>query len=208
MPSRELCGGQICVTPDAANFDHPVAGKRQQPPPVVGDPLVVDGVELLQPFTRHRMIEVSGIRGHTDLSAAKLPREVHDAGQVGARMHPPGVEQRLVGHQQAAGAVFGERNGSGEVGIDAFAVDRKLGELLLHRLLLVEACLADIEQGGANHHVRYLEISLHEGERGVAMQGRSDERGRFGVLVEQDVLPWDQDVVEYEQRIHLVEAVG
>ena len=45
-------------------------------------------------------------------------------------------------------------------------------------------------------------------KRRIAVQRRADEGGRLGMAVEEDVLPGDQDVVEDDQRIDLVEAVG
>ena len=50
------------------------------------------------------------------------------------------------------------------MGVDALAVAGELGQLLLHRLLLVEPGLPGVEQGGADHQVGEAQHALHEGE--------------------------------------------
>ena len=52
------------------------------------------------------------------------------------------------------------------------------------------------------------ERALHEGESRISVQRLADEGGRAGVLVEEDVLPGDQHIVEDQQRVDLVEPVG
>jgi hypothetical protein len=94
------------------------------------------------------------------------------------------------------------------VRMNALAIDRQLCQFLLHRLLLVETCLPHVEQCRADHQVGHPQIALHEGKGRVAMQRRTDVAGRPGMPIEQHVLPRDQHMVENDQRIDLVEAVG
>src|SRR5882672_5265938 len=54
-----------------------VARKGQQPPPVLGNPLIVDGVELLQPRLGLGVLERRLVRRDADLSAAQFARDVH-----------------------------------------------------------------------------------------------------------------------------------
>src|SRR5258708_6755205 len=94
------------------------------------------------------------------------------------------------------------------MGIDAFAIDRKLGQLLLHRLLFFQSGLTDVEQRSANQHVGKLEIALYESEGRITMQGGADEHGGLGMPIEQHVLPGDQDVVEDDEGVDFVEPIG
>ena len=87
-------------------------------------------------------------------------------------------------------------------------VDRQRRQLLLHRLLLFQPGLPRVVHRRAEHHVGVAQDALHEGERAVAVQRGADVRGRAGVPVEQHVLPGDEDVVEDDQGIDFVEAVG
>ena len=89
-----------------------------------------------------------------------------------------------------------------------FAVAGELRQLLLHRLLVLQSGLARVEQRGADHHVRQLDVALDEGEGAVAVQRGADEAGRLGVAVEQHVVPRDQHVVEDQQRVDFIEAIG
>src|SRR5271167_131833 len=50
--ARELCGGQICVTPDAASFAHPVAGKWLQKFYSVNDDWMAEDRRKLLAFAR------------------------------------------------------------------------------------------------------------------------------------------------------------
>ena len=154
------------------------------------------------------MLEGGGVGRHADLAAAEFARDVHHPRQVGEGMHAAGHQQRLVRHEQAAGALLGHGDRRGQMRVDALAPDGEFGQLLLHRLLLVEAGLAHVEQRGADHQVGHGERALHEGEGRVAVQRRADEGGRPRVPVEQHVLPGDQHVVEDDQRVDLVELVG
>ena len=61
--------------------------------PVVRHPILVDGVEFLQPLSGLGVMEGGEVRGHADLAAAQLTRQMHHARQVGAGMHAAGVEQ-------------------------------------------------------------------------------------------------------------------
>src|SRR5580698_8192467 len=92
--------------------------------------------------------------------------------------------------------------------IDALTVDRQLRELLLHRLLLVQAGLPSIEQRRTNHHIGELQIALYESEGRIAMQRRAYERGRLGMTVKQYVFPRDQHIIENHQRVDLIEAIA
>ena len=120
----------------------------------------------------------------------------------------PVYSKRLIRHQEPRRTLLGQRDRRGEMGVDALAIDRELRELLLHRLLLVEPGLPRIEQRGADHHIGELQDALHEGERRVAVQRRSDEGRRLGMAVEEHVLPGNQHVVEHDQRVDLVEPIG
>jgi 4-hydroxyphenylacetate 3-monooxygenase len=50
--ARELCGGQICVTPDAATFDHPVAGPWLRKFYSINDEWLADDRRKLLAFAR------------------------------------------------------------------------------------------------------------------------------------------------------------
>jgi hypothetical protein len=76
-----------------------VAPEGQEFAPVLGDPVVVDRVVLLEPAAGLRVLEGRRVRRQTDLAAAELAGGVHHLRQVGQRVDAPGVEQRLVGHQ-------------------------------------------------------------------------------------------------------------
>ncbi len=55
------------------------------------------------------------------------------------------------------------------MGVDALAIDGKLGEFFLHGWLLVQTRLARIEQGRADQYIRDLEVPLNKGEGGIAV---------------------------------------
>ena len=92
--------------------------------------------------------------------------------------------------------------------VDALPVAGEHGQFLTHRLLLVEAGLAHVEQRRPDQHVGDVLDAQDERHRAVAVQRPADEARRARVLVEQDVVPRDQHVVEDEKRVDLVEAVG
>jgi len=50
--ARELCGGQICVTPDAVNFDHPEVGPWMQKFYTINEEWVADDRRKLLAFAR------------------------------------------------------------------------------------------------------------------------------------------------------------
>src|SRR6202161_4575337 len=50
--ARELCGGQICITPDSASFEHPVAGKWLKKFYSVNDEWVAEDRRKLLAFAR------------------------------------------------------------------------------------------------------------------------------------------------------------
>ena len=117
-------------------------------------------------------------------------------------------QQRLVRHQQPAGARLRLVDRGREVRVDALPVAGERGELLLHRLASLQPGLAHVERGNADQEVGEAQDALDEREHAVAVEGRADEARRPRVPVEEDVLPGDLDVVEDDQRVDLVEAVG
>src|SRR5271168_1170899 len=94
------------------------------------------------------------------------------------------------------------------MGVDTFPIAGQLRELFLYGLLLVEAGLTGVEERCTDQHVRYPEVPLHESERRVAMQRGADEGGGSSMPVEQNIFPGNEHVVENDQRIDLIEAVG
>jgi hypothetical protein len=113
-----------------------------------------------------------------------------------------------LGIRRPLGEVSAAAIAASQVGVDRLAIDGELGQLLAHRLLLVEAGLPRVEEGGADHQVGDVEQAQRVGEGAVAMQRAADEAGRARVAIEQHVVPWDQHVVEDQQGVDLVEAVG
>src|SRR5882757_3895603 len=84
-----------------------IARKGEQAPPVIGDPVVIDGVEFFQPRLGFGVVERRFIGRDADLTAAELAGEMHHLRQLRAGVHAPGIEQGLVRHHEAAGAAFG-----------------------------------------------------------------------------------------------------
>ena len=153
------------------------------------------------------MLEHGGIGRHANLATAEFARDMHHFRQVVERMTAAGHQQRLVGHQQAVRALLAQGDGSGQMRMDALAPDGEIGELLLHRLLLVEAGLLGVPQCRADDEIGIGQGALHEGESRITVQRLTDIGGGPGVLVEQHVLPGDQHIVEDHDGVDFVELV-
>ncbi len=185
-----------------------IAREGQQLAAVFRHPALVHRVVLVEPGLGLRRVERGLVGGHADLAATKFAGDMHHVMKLRACQHPPGEQQGLVGHHQSARTALGQGDRRRQMRVDPFPVHGELRQLLLHRLLIVEAGLAHVEERRADHHVGEFQDALGEGKRRITMQRRSDEGGGPGVAVEQDVLPGDQDVVENHQCIDFVEAVG
>ena len=68
-------------------------------------------------------------------------------------MDSAGIEQRLMRHHQAARAWLGFCNGGDQMDVDALAITDQIGELLAHRLQLVEPRLLYIPQRRPDHQI-------------------------------------------------------
>ena len=143
-----------------------------------------------------------------DLAPAKIPCQVNRCRQLGAGEYATRVEERLVRHQEPAGARLGVLDRGRQMGIDALAIAHELSEPLPDRLVHLHACLGDARVRGSNEQIGISQVPLYERELAVAVKGRSDETRRTRMPVEEDVLPGDLDVVEHDQRVDFVEAVG
>ena len=53
-----------------------IARECQQLAPILCDPILINGIELLHPLTDFGMLKTAGIRSDTDLAAAQLPRNM------------------------------------------------------------------------------------------------------------------------------------
>jgi hypothetical protein len=94
---------------------------------------------------------------------------MHHHRQLSAGIHPAGEQQRLIGHQEPRRARLRGGDGRSQVRIDTLAVAGKLRQLLTHRLLLIQAGLARIEQCRTDQHVSQILDTLGEGKRRIAV---------------------------------------
>ena len=91
--------------------------------------------------------------------------------------------------------------------INTFSINRQLGQFFLHCLLLVETGLANIQQRGTDHEIRHAQTSLNKSKSTVPMKRGANVDSRFGMTIKKDVLPRDQHIVKYHQRIHFIKAI-
>ena len=92
--------------------------------------------------------------------------------------------------------------------VDPFAPDRQFRQLFLYRWLLFQAGLAGVEQRGTDHLIRLFQGALHKGKGGIAMQGGPNKACGLGVAIKQNIFPRNQHIVEDDQRVDLVKAIG
>ena len=92
--------------------------------------------------------------------------------------------------------------------VDAFAVASEVRELLAHRRQFVETGLLHVPQRRPDHQIGHVKDAQDIGERRIAVQGAANIRGGACMAVKEDVLPRHQHIVEDDQCVDLVEAVG
>ena len=114
---------------------------------------------------------------HADLAAAQIAGEMHHRRKLRAGVHPARVQQRLVGHQQAAGALLGHLDGGGQVGVDALPVADQLGQLLAHALVHLDPGVDGVRVGQPDQEVGEPQVPLDEREHAVAVQRGADVGG-------------------------------
>ena len=94
------------------------------------------------------------------------------------------------------------------MGVNAFTITDEIGELLANSRQFVEAGLPDVPQRRADHQICHVEDAQNVGERRIAVQRAADIRSGAGVAVKERVLPRHQHIVEDDQCVDLVKAVG
>ena len=138
---------------------------------------VVDAVVLLEQRARHGVGERGRAGRHADLAAAQVAGEVDHRRKLRAGVHPAGVEQRLVGHQQATGALLGELDRGGQMGVDALPVADQFGQLLAHALVHLDSGVDGVGIRQPDQEVGEPQVPLHEREHAVAVKRRADVGG-------------------------------
>jgi len=123
-------------------------------------------------------------------------------------MDPAGIEQRLMRHHQASRAPLRLGDRGNQMGIDALAITDEIGELLANCRQFVETGLLHVPQRRPDHQVGGVEDAQNIGEGRVAVQGAADIEGGARVAVEEHVFPRHQHIIEHDERIDFVKAVG
>src|SRR5687768_9776647 len=88
-----------------------VASIGQQFATVLRVPVVVDRVELVEPRLGLRVREAREVGCDANLPATEIAGDVHHLSQSRAGVDAARIEQTLVWHQQATGALLGVGNG-------------------------------------------------------------------------------------------------
>ena len=147
-----------------------IAGEREELSAVLCLP-VSDAVVLVEPGSGLRVPE-GGRRGRdADLASAKIPCQVNHCRQLGAGEYATRVEERLVRHQEPAGARLSVLDRGRQMRIDALAIAHELSEPLPHRLVHLHACLGDARVGGSNEEIGISQVPLYERKLAVAVKG-------------------------------------
>jgi 4-hydroxyphenylacetate 3-monooxygenase len=104
--ARELCGGQICITPDAATFEHPEAGRWLRKYYSINDDWVADDRRKLLAFARDLLnSDYAGHRLTFELFAQSPPfaqlaavyRNFDWQGPLDVVRHSAGLSERVTG---------------------------------------------------------------------------------------------------------------